>query len=69
MEMVGHHTKSLKNPARLFTRLKKTGFKGLVRPLVNKKVAAVIATVDHVIHPALSLDSQTPRHQQMSEQS
>lgn len=31
--------------------------KGPVRTLVNKKITAVIAPVDHMIHPAFTLNS------------
>jgi hypothetical protein len=57
MEMVRHHTVSLKNPTALFTSLEKAFLEGLMRPLIDEQILTVVPTIDHVIHTIFPLDS------------
>jgi hypothetical protein len=56
MEMISQHTVSLQNPTTLLTRLKKTLFKGKVRPFVDKEILTIVPTVDYMVNTIDSLD-------------
>ena len=56
MEMISQHTVSLQNPNTLFTHLKKSLFKGKVRPFVDKEILTIVPTVDYMVNTIDLLD-------------
>jgi hypothetical protein len=57
VEVIRHHTIAFEYPTAFHAGFKQTSLEGLMRPITDKQILAVVATVDDVIDRIFLLNS------------